>query len=123
MGLQEESGKILLMSLKAIGFVLVITYKWLLVPIIIPAIQHGIKHGWIFVPLGIIGAGFIHIILHSLFYNVSTAVAHVLSLPLYPLGIYGGVRLMRWKREQYERVISIYISPDLPEELYEDDYV
>jgi len=119
--LQWENKSILAASFKAVGFVLVILYKFIIVPIIIPAVQHGIKHGWIFIPLGAVAAIVVHFILYELFYHGSTAIAHVLAVPVYVLCIYGGVKLMRWKQQKNERVMSIYISPDVPEELYEDD--
>jgi len=120
--LQESAGAILSKSLKAVGFVLVIFYKFIIVPIVIPAVQHGIKHGWIYVPLGIAVAIVAHFILYEIFYYGSTAIAHVLAVPVYVLCICGGVKLMRRKQQKNERVMSIYISPDAPEDLYENDH-
>jgi len=120
--LQESAGAILSKSLKAVGFVLVIFYKFIIVPIVIPAVQHGIKHGWIYVPLGIVIAIVAHFVLYEIFYYGSTAVAHILAVPFYAGGVYGGVKLMHRKQQKNERVVSMYISPDAPEDLYENGY-
>jgi len=120
--LQGENKGILAASFKAVGFVLVILYKFIIVPIIIPSVQHGIKHGWIYVPLGIVVAIVAHFILYEIFYYGSTAIAHVLAVPFYVGGVYGGVKLMRRKQQRNERVVSMYISPDAPEDLYENDH-
>jgi len=118
--LQESAGAILAKSFKAIGFVIVILYKFIIVPIVIPAVQHGIKHGWIYVPLGAIVALISHVFLYEALYP-STTLSHVLTIPLYILCIYGGVKLMQWKVRQNEQATTMYINPNAPEDLYEDD--
>jgi len=127
--LQESAGAILKNSFKAIGFVVVILYKFIIVPIVIPAVQHGIKHGWIYVPLGIAVSVIFHLVVHDALYtrSYSTAIAHVVSIPVYILCIVGGVKLMQWKKQKNEQEQCTYINPDAPEDLYEefeqlDDY-
>jgi len=125
--LQESAGAILKNSFKAIGFVVVILYKFIIVPIVIPAVQHGIKHGWIYVPLGIAVSVIFHLVVHDALYirSYSTAISHVIAVPIYILCMCGGVKLMQWKRQKNDQEQCTYINPDAPEDLYEetdDDY-
>jgi len=117
---QEDAQGMVWQSLKMVVGILIITYKFITV-LLIPVIQHGIKHGWIFIPLGIIIAGIVHITLYDVLYSPITS--HIIATPLYILGIIGGVKLMLWKR-RWDKLSGItngaYINPDMPEDLYEE---
>jgi len=125
--LQETVPAMVMKSMKALAFVLIIIFKFIIVPYVIPGIRHGIKHGWIFIPLGIIIAGIIHLLLYEAFYlsDYSTGTSHLLALIVYGLFIYLGIWLRRWKinwNKQQEYNAIIIINPDMPDEFYEDDY-
>ena len=120
--LQEGAEGIVWKSFKAVGAILAIIYKLIIKPLVIPAIQHGIKHGWIFIPLGII----IGVVIHSVLYEVldSPAVSHTLSIIMYIVLIYYGVKLMQWKRNrdaQRATTHGMFADPDVPDDLYEED--
>jgi len=118
--LQEEASGIAWRSIKMVAGIIVVTYK-LLVLFVIPGIQHGIKHGWIFIPLGIIVAGIIHITLYDVLY--SPMVSHIIAALFYMLGVAGGVKLMLWKRRRGKLsgiTNGVYINPDMPADLYEE---
>jgi len=125
MGIQEMAVEIMVKTFKTIGIILVLLYKLVIKPFLIPAVQHGIKHGWIFIPLGVIIAGIMHIMLFEIFsnINISDAIIHLIAIPVYCLFIYCGIILRRWKLDWNNRQEggSVYINPDVPEDLYEDD--
>jgi len=87
--------------------VIILTYR---------IIRHAIQYGWIFPALGIAIAGVIHGNLPHL---------HVAWVVIIYIALIGaGIPLMIWKlnrNKQREYELHIFINPDIPEDLYEED--
>ena len=87
--------------------VIILTYR---------IIRHAIQYGWIFPALGIAIAG----VIHGNFPHLHVAWVVIIYIAL----IGAGIPLMIWKlnrNKQSEYELHIFINPDIPEDLYEED--
>jgi len=104
---QAQSKHWIMLLIFLLPKVIIITYR---------IVQHAIKYGWIFPALGLAIAG----VIHGNFPDLHVAWLIIIYITL----ISAGIPLMIWKLNRNKRrecELHIFINPDIPDDLYEED--